>query len=214
MDANHPLTQIMTLQLITTAVLSKCLSTDTLLWTAVLQPLVPLYKTSYRQAEVFYFCQRTRLYGVEGTRINTIKSFWWNDTDWGKPKSLRKLSHFHYAHQPSYKNCPGINQRLRYLRLPPRLNWILPSSVLLRGVKCCKTDVSGLPIGPIFKGQAVQVVRPLNVKHTGGPETSVLNHLKPRNNPKTEEFKHWPHNKGDDGTTQDTPHSQKPSDLP
>ena len=33
---------------------------------------------------------------------------------------------------------------------------IIPSSVLLRGVRWFDTDVSGLPIGPIFKGQAGQ----------------------------------------------------------
>jgi hypothetical protein len=33
---------------------------------------------------------------------------------------------------------------------------ILPSSGILRGVRWFATDVSGLIIGPIFKGQAVQ----------------------------------------------------------
>jgi hypothetical protein len=40
--------------------------------------------------------------------------------------------------------------------LPPLLNGILPSSVLLRGVSWFKTDVSGRPVCPIFKGQIVQ----------------------------------------------------------
>ena len=32
-------------------------------------------------------------------------------------------------------------------------SWILPSSGLLRSVGWLRTDVSGQPIGPIFKGQ-------------------------------------------------------------
>jgi hypothetical protein len=39
------------------------------------------------------------------------------------------------------------------------LSSILPSSGLLRGVRWFETDVSGLPVGPIFKGQAVQEKR-------------------------------------------------------
>ena len=65
-------------------------------------------------------------------------------------------------------------------RLPPRLNLILPSSELLRGVSWCKTDVSVLPTGPIFKGQAVLL---LKMGPIGSPETSVLNQLTPCNNP-------------------------------
>ena len=42
---------------------------------------------------------------------------------------------------------------LRVLRLPPRLNCIIPSSGLLRGVRWCETDISVLPVGPVFKGQ-------------------------------------------------------------
>jgi hypothetical protein len=41
------------------------------------------------------------------------------------------------------------------LRFPPRLNRILPSSGLLRGVNLFKADVSGLPTCPVFKGYAV-----------------------------------------------------------
>jgi hypothetical protein len=37
-----------------------------------------------------------------------------------------------------------------------RISLILPSSGLLRGVSWFKTDVSGLPISPIFKGQAAR----------------------------------------------------------
>ena len=41
-----------------------------------------------------------------------------------------------------------------------------------------KTDVSGLPVGPIFKGQTVQ--------EFGQLETSVLNHFTSRNGPEDE----------------------------
>ena len=45
-------------------------------------------------------------------------------------------------------------------------------------------DVSGLPIGAIFKGQAVQEeARPLKMEPIGSSETSVYNHLMLRNNP-------------------------------
>jgi hypothetical protein len=44
---------------------------------------------------------------------------------------------------------------MRYLRLPPRLNWNFSSSGLLRGVSWLKTDVSGPSVGDIFSGQAV-----------------------------------------------------------
>jgi hypothetical protein len=44
---------------------------------------------------------------------------------------------------------------LRDGRLQPPLNSILPSSEILRGVRWLKTDVSGLHIVPIFKGQVV-----------------------------------------------------------
>jgi hypothetical protein len=40
--------------------------------------------------------------------------------------------------------------------VPPRLNSILLSSGLLRDVRWFETDVSELPIGLIFKAQAVQ----------------------------------------------------------
>ena len=41
-------------------------------------------------------------------------------------------------------------------RILPPLSSILPSSGLLSGVKWFRTDVSEVPIGPIFKGQAVE----------------------------------------------------------
>ena len=40
-------------------------------------------------------------------------------------------------------------------RLPPRLNRVLSSYGLLRGVRWFETDVLGPPVGPILKGQAV-----------------------------------------------------------
>jgi hypothetical protein len=60
----------------------------------------------------------------------------------------------------------------------------ISSSALLRGVRWFKTDVSGLPIYPIFKGQAIQEEASLlKMRLIGSPETSVLNHLTGRNNP-------------------------------
>ena len=44
---------------------------------------------------------------------------------------------------------------MRDLRLPSRLKWILPPSGLLCGVRWFETDVSGLPVGAILKGQAI-----------------------------------------------------------
>lgn len=44
----------------------------------------------------------------------------------------------------------------RVLRLSPRLKLISPSSVLLRGVWWLDTDVSGLRISSIIRGQAVE----------------------------------------------------------
>ena len=58
--------------------------------------------------------------------------------------------------------------------IPPRLNWIILSSVLLRGVRLFQTDVSGLPLRPIFKDQASGVAWPLKMGPTGNPETSVI----------------------------------------
>lgn len=45
---------------------------------------------------------------------------------------------------------------MRDLRLPPWLKRIFRSSGLLRGVIGFETEVSGLPICPIFHGQALQ----------------------------------------------------------
>jgi hypothetical protein len=54
---------------------------------------------------------------------------------------------------------------------------------LLLGVRWLKTDVSGLPIGHIFKDQvSCWTAWSLNTGPVCSPETSVLNHLTPRNN--------------------------------
>ena len=60
--------------------------------------------------------------------------------------------------------------------------------MLLRGVNWFKTDVSGLRICTIFKGQAVEeevffTALPLKKGPIGSPETSVLNNITPRYNP-------------------------------
>jgi hypothetical protein len=66
------------------------------------------------------------------------------------------------------------------LRLSPRLKWTLLSSGLLRGLGWFNTDVSGRPIGPIFKDKAVQDDR------LDSPETSVWNDLTMCNNQENE----------------------------
>jgi hypothetical protein len=71
-----------------------------------------------------------------------------------------------------YEAYVKLNIRVLDRRLPPRLEKNAPFSVLLRGVRRFQTDVSGLPIGPALKEGP-----------TGSPETSVSNHLTPRNNP-------------------------------
>jgi hypothetical protein len=45
------------------------------------------------------------------------------------------------------------NRKCEFKYLRYEMAWIFPSSVLLRSVGLLKTDVSGLHIGPIFKGQ-------------------------------------------------------------
>ena len=66
-----------------------------------------------------------------------------------------------------------ISLFLRHRRFPLLLNWILPSSGLLRGVSWFKSDVPGLPIGPIFTCQAVWTDWLLKMGPIGSPETSV-----------------------------------------
>jgi hypothetical protein len=75
------------------------------------------------------------------------------------------------------------NRKSKDLRLQPRLEWILPSSGLLRGVSWLKTDVSGPHISPLFKGQASWTAWPLKMGPSGGSETSTLNHLTLCNGP-------------------------------
>ena len=60
---------------------------------------------------------------------------------------------------------------------------MFPSSGLLRRVGRFRTDVSGLPIGPNFKGQAVQEASPLKTGRIGSPETSFVNQPTIPNNP-------------------------------
>jgi hypothetical protein len=55
---------------------------------------------------------------------------------------------------------------------------------ILRGVRWFETDVSELPVSPIFKNQAVQEEAwSLKMRLIGRSETSFSNHLTPRNNP-------------------------------
>ena len=68
-----------------------------------------------------------------------------------------------------------------YRRLLLKLNWILPSSGLLFGVRWLETDVLGLPTGHIFKDEAWRAW-PLKRGPIGSPETSISNHLTLRNN--------------------------------
>jgi hypothetical protein len=56
--------------------------------------------------------------------------------------------------------------------ISPLLNSILPPYVLLRGVRVFETDVSGIPLVLIFKGQAGQTL-PLKFGPRRSPETSV-----------------------------------------
>jgi hypothetical protein len=75
----------------------------------------------------------------------------------------------------------------RDLRLPPRFKWIPPSLGLLLGVRWFKTDVSGLSIGSHLQGSSCPsswTAWPLKMRPIGSPETSVLNHLTPSNNPR------------------------------
>ena len=73
---------------------------------------------------------------------------------------------------------------MRDPRRPPRFDSILPSSELLCGLRWFETDVSGLPVGPIFKGSSSlrRTAWPLKMGKTRNTETSVSNHITPRNN--------------------------------
>ena len=75
---------------------------------------------------------------------------------------------------------PGAHSdtALRDPRLPPRLNWIPPSSGLW-GVNWFETDVSGLPVCPILKCPSPS----FKMGPTCSLETSVWNLPTPRNNP-------------------------------
>ena len=76
-----------------------------------------------------------------------------------------RLATFRYCKYMKKPTCSPV------IRFPQRLNWILPSSGLLRGVRWFNIDVSGLPIEFMSTGPI------------GSPETSVSNYVRPRNNP-------------------------------
>jgi hypothetical protein len=78
-----------------------------------------------------------------------------------------------------HTDCGCNSATVTHLTLLPLLNSILLSSGLLRSVRCFNTDVSELHTGSVFKETALS----LKMVHTGSPETSVLNHLAPRNVP-------------------------------
>ena len=84
----------------------------------------------------------------------------------------------------SYANVPSQHFQSSHSVLLALSEWyssqrrITPSSGLLRSVRWFETEVSELPIGLIFKESW-----PLNMEQVGSTETSVLNHLKSRNNP-------------------------------
>jgi hypothetical protein len=68
--------------------------------------------------------------------------------------------------------------------------WILPSAGLFRGVRWFETDVSGLPIGHIFKDQAAAscTAWPLNMGEISSPETLNAKRLRQRNNQQDGKF--------------------------
>jgi hypothetical protein len=77
-------------------------------------------------------------------------------------------------------------KHLRNLRLSPRLNWILPYSGLLGGVWQFKNWCFCATYRFHVQGSSCprrRRVVPLNMGATGNAETSVSNHLTPRNNP-------------------------------
>ena len=79
-----------------------------------------------------------------------------------------------------------LSEKLRYRRLPLPLNWILPSSGLLPGVRWFETDVLGLPNPSHLQGSSCpkrKTAWPLKMGPKGSTETSVSNHLTLRNNP-------------------------------
>ena len=89
-----------------------------------------------------------------------------------KPRNLNSNPYNNRHHNLKFRTT------MRNRRLPQRLNWILSSPGLLHGVRWFETDVSGLHISPIYKGEL-----PLKMGPKGSPETSVSNHLTLRNNP-------------------------------
>ena len=95
--------------------------------------------------------------------------------------SEKNANLFRYEWGAKYVGRPVKEKHLTCdLRLSSRLKWTLLSSGLLRGLGWFNTDVSGRPIGPIFKDKAVQDDR------LDSPETSVWNDLTMCNNQENE----------------------------
>jgi hypothetical protein len=72
---------------------------------------------------------------------------------------------------------------VRYRRLTLQLNWIIPSSALLRCVWWFETDVSWLPSLRVMLSSWTTWY--LKIGRVGSPETSFSKHLDPRNNPES-----------------------------
>jgi hypothetical protein len=71
---------------------------------------------------------------------------------------------------------------LHHLKLPLWLKWILLSSELLHGIRCFDIYVLGLPVGSIFKGQAL-TSWPLKIELICSSKMSVSNHFMLCSNP-------------------------------
>ena len=69
------------------------------------------------------------------------------------PRPARSVLVFVHGQRAS---CPFCSTAIRDHRLPLWFAWILSSSGMLCSVGWFCTDVSGLRIGPIFKGEAVR----------------------------------------------------------
>jgi hypothetical protein len=72
----------------------------------------------------------------------------------------------------------GESSVMKDRRFPPRLHRIRSSSGLLCEMRWFETDVSGLPIGPIFKGQSTAQrgpgpphARGFEIRHTDTPQS-------------------------------------------
>jgi hypothetical protein len=119
---------------------------------AVVQDISPAVIQCYWG--ICLFVSRCRLYvlnmQLKLLGVNWLIAFFWRGLEIGL-SVCDKISEY-------------VNRSIGYVaqqsllgdrRLPPRLNWILPSSGLIRGVRWFETDVSGLPVSSVLKGQAV-----------------------------------------------------------